>query len=91
MTTETITLDNGQTLTVAPLTLAQVQKFRSAASSDPGDAAIEMCRSAVNNAGASYDANAFAELVTYLDLGPLQEAVLRVSGLAAKGEEPAAS
>ncbi len=91
MTTETIILDNGQTLTVAPLTLAQVQRFRSAAASDPGDAMIEMCRAAVNNAGANYDANAFGEMVTYLDLVPLQETVLRVSGLAPKGEEPAAS
>ena len=91
MTTETITLNNGGTLTVAPLTLAQVQRFRSAASGDAGNAVIEMCRAAVNNAGANYDADAFCELVTYLDLVPLQTVVLHVSGLVPKGEEPAAS
>ncbi len=91
MTTETITLDNGGTLTVAPLTLAQVQRFRSAATSDAGSAVVEMCRASVNNAGANYDADAFGEMVTYLDLEPLQAVVLRVSGLVAKGEEPAAS
>ena len=91
MTTETITLDNGQTLTVAPLTLAQVQRFRSAASTDAGEAVIEMCRDAVNNAGGNYTPEAFSEIVTYRDLDPLQTVILRVSGLAAKGEEAAAS
>ena len=51
---------------------------------------IDMCRAAVNNAGANYDSDSFGEMVTYLDLVPLQAVVLRVSGLAPKGEEPAA-
>lgn len=91
MTTETITLDNGQTLTVTSLTLAQVDAFQAAAQSADRKALTTIYMQAANNAGANLDYDSFCALVPAVDFAKVQDAVMRVSGLAPKGEEAAAS
>ncbi len=91
MTTETITLDNGQTLTVAPLTLAQVDALQAAAETGDRKALTTVYMDAANNAGANFDYDSFCAIVPACDTLKIQAAIMRMSGVSPKGKEAAAS
>ncbi len=90
MRTETVTLLSGAEVTLAPLTLEQVDAYIDASATGDRSGVYAACMNSANNAGSAYDLDRFRKEITFPDLVALQAAMRRVTMLAAEGEAAAA-
>ena len=90
MRTENVTLQSGAEVTLAPLTLAQVDAYIEASAAGDRSGIYAACMNSANNGGSTYDLDRFRQEITFPDLVALQTAMRRVTMLAAEGEEAAA-
>lgn len=90
MRVENVTLESGATVTLAPLTLEQVDAYIDGGNGGDRTAVYVACMNAANNGGSSYDLDSFRKTITFPDLRAMQAAMQRVTGLLPEGEAAAA-